>query len=112
MRRSIGATDAREVLAGAAVIGELRDLKKAIVLIDLPHLPIVSAGKDGTVGLGAQAECLSGDVATFPQGLETVIGERGITLSGGQKQRTAICSFPSGRTFSDQRLRAASHTPR
>src|SRR5581483_1827094 len=33
---------------------------------------------------------LSGDVATFANGLETVIGERGITLSGGQKQRTAI----------------------
>ncbi|MGZ4779078.1 MAG: ATP-binding cassette domain-containing protein, partial [Thermoanaerobaculia bacterium] len=33
---------------------------------------------------------LSGDVSTFPQGLGTVIGERGITLSGGQKQRTAI----------------------
>src|SRR5205085_7412454 len=28
---------------------------------------------------------LTSDVATFPQGLETVIGERGITLSGGQK---------------------------
>lgn len=33
---------------------------------------------------------LTGDVASFPQGLSTVIGERGITLSGGQKQRTAI----------------------
>jgi ATP-binding cassette subfamily B protein len=29
-------------------------------------------------------------VATFPNGLDTLIGERGITLSGGQKQRTAI----------------------
>jgi ATP-binding cassette subfamily B protein len=33
---------------------------------------------------------LSPDVSSFPQGLSTVIGERGITLSGGQKQRTAI----------------------
>src|ERR1051326_1642461 len=32
---------------------------------------------------------LSLDVSTFPNGLETVIGERGITLSGGQRQRTA-----------------------
>ena len=38
----------------------------------------------------AEEAGLSGDVATFTQGLETVIGERGITLSGGQKQRTAI----------------------
>ena len=38
----------------------------------------------------AEMAGLSGDVATFTQGLETLIGERGITLSGGQKQRTAI----------------------
>jgi ATP-binding cassette subfamily B multidrug efflux pump len=33
---------------------------------------------------------LDTDVASFPAGYETVVGERGITLSGGQKQRTAV----------------------
>ncbi len=30
------------------------------------------------------------DIASFPHGLETIIGEKGVTLSGGQKQRIAI----------------------
>ena len=33
---------------------------------------------------------LDSDVRDFPDGFDTLVGERGITLSGGQKQRTAI----------------------
>jgi ATP-binding cassette, subfamily B, multidrug efflux pump len=33
---------------------------------------------------------LEGEIKSFPHGIETVLGERGITLSGGQKQRVSI----------------------
>jgi ATP-binding cassette subfamily B protein len=38
----------------------------------------------------AEVAGLTEDVAGFPTGFETLVGERGLTLSGGQKQRTAI----------------------
>ena len=38
----------------------------------------------------AEIAGLADDVRDFPEGFDTLVGERGITLSGGQKQRTAI----------------------
>jgi ATP-binding cassette subfamily B multidrug efflux pump len=38
----------------------------------------------------AEIAQLSKDVVDFPNGIFTVVGERGVSLSGGQKQRTSI----------------------
>jgi len=42
------------------------------------------------LNLATEISQLARDVAEFPHGYQTRVGERGITLSGGQKQRTAI----------------------
>jgi ATP-binding cassette subfamily B multidrug efflux pump len=45
---------------------------------------------DEEVRRAAEAANIAADIESFPDGYETMVGERGITLSGGQKQRTAI----------------------
>jgi ATP-binding cassette subfamily B protein len=45
---------------------------------------------DERVHAAVDAARLSNDLPQLPQGLATVVGERGATLSGGQRQRTAI----------------------
>ncbi|HET9784130.1 MAG TPA: ABC transporter ATP-binding protein, partial [Terriglobales bacterium] len=47
------------------------------------------AGED-EIRAAADIAGISSDVADFPQGYQTLVGERGLTLSGGQKQRTAL----------------------
>ncbi|HZT72768.1 MAG TPA: ABC transporter ATP-binding protein [Terriglobales bacterium] len=50
----------------------------------------VADATDEQVEAAANVASLAVDVADFPEGYRTRVGERGLTLSGGQKQRTAL----------------------
>jgi ATP-binding cassette subfamily B protein len=45
---------------------------------------------DDEVIAAAKAAAIHDSIMTFPEGYDTLVGERGVTLSGGQKQRVAI----------------------
>jgi ATP-binding cassette, subfamily B, multidrug efflux pump len=92
---TIGGTDIREIPLGR--------LREAIGFV--PQEPFLfsdsiagnvafaaaeHADDAGRISAAAAVARLDKDVAEFPRGFDTTVGERGITLSGGQKQRTAL----------------------
>jgi ATP-binding cassette subfamily B protein len=50
----------------------------------------VESATEEEIRRAAEIAGLGADIEGFPEGYQTMVGERGITLSGGQKQRTAI----------------------
>ncbi|PMP84399.1 MAG: ABC transporter ATP-binding protein [Roseiflexus castenholzii] len=92
-RITIGGVDIRRI--------RLETLRRSVVYVPQePLLFSISVRDNITLGLtgvpdelvhrAAHAARLTNDLAQLPQGLATIVGERGATLSGGQKQRTAI----------------------
>ena len=54
---------------------------------------ILSANPDATmeeIREAAKIACIDDTIMNFPDGYNTIVGERGVTLSGGQRQRVAI----------------------
>ena len=88
----VGGVDVREI--------PLARLRGAIGFVPQePFLFSTSIGENVAFGAADYADSirraaavarLDKDVADFPRGFDTMVGERGITLSGGQKQRTAL----------------------
>ena len=52
---------------------------------------------DDDVVRAAEVARLMQEIYVFPEGLETKIGQRGVTISGGQKQRVALARALAGR---------------
>ncbi len=79
----------------------LNDLREQIALVPQEGYLFTSSLADNLrygepeanierVEAAAEQARLLGDVRGFPDGMNTLVGERGITLSGGQRQRTAL----------------------
>jgi len=90
----VNGTDIRDI-EPAALLRNFGIVSQSPFLFSRTLAENIAMGKDGApdhplVKDAAELAGLGGDVASFPDGYNQMVGERGITLSGGQKQRTAI----------------------
>ncbi len=105
----------------------LESLRRLVAYV--PQEPILFAGTvrdniafakpdatDEEIIWAAKMACVWEDIQGFPNGLDTVVGERGITLSGGQRQRISIArALLAGRrylVFDDPLSAVDTHTER
>ena len=87
-------TDLRS-LPLAQARGALGYVPQDAFLFSVPYADNIRFGADGELSDAQVAElidqaAMTEEVARFPEGDRTLIGERGVTLSGGQRQRTCI----------------------
>jgi ATP-binding cassette, subfamily B, multidrug efflux pump len=102
LTRQMDPTDGRVLLDGKDIRDiPLRSLRKTLGVV--PQEPIlfsdtlarnIAFGRTDAsldeIRNAARVAGLEPDVAVLPHGLDTVVGERGMSLSGGQKQRATI----------------------
>ncbi|CAH2029963.1 ABC transporter ATP-binding protein [Trichlorobacter ammonificans] len=96
--RLLPASDGMIFLDGTDInqlhLGDLRSLigylPQEATLFSRTIAENIAYGGDGDCPKAAELAGLSSDLQGFTQGLDTLVGERGVTLSGGQRQRVAL----------------------
>ena len=123
---TVGGVDLREISRQSLRRGIGLVLQEPFLFSQTIRENIAAACPDATderIREAARIACVDDAVESFPQGYDTVIGERGVTLSGGQKQRIAIARMLLQKTpviifddslsavdaETDARIRAALH---
>ena len=86
--RDVNTLSLDQVRSQIAYVGQDAVLFSDTIAANIAYgLPGATAAQ---IEAAARAAAIHEEILSFPQGYETVIGERGVTLSGGQRQRVAL----------------------